>query len=131
MVRFLTEMSEAADSTPRPLDRLEGEAREHAIRVAVYATAAGHRLGIRGRDLRALRIAAEGHDLADSGRADASSIAQEVIRAAKWFDLALHGSQAPRPLSDVASEFLTRSEFSPEVVQALLDVQPLIQPVGT
>lgn len=130
-------MNEPAASHPRTLDRLGPWEREHAVRVAVYATATAHRLGLRGNDLVEIRIAGEAHDLDEEVLSTYSdgilaAIHGPIVRVAEWFDLNLHGSPSgeARPLDEVTADLRAQRGFDQEVVEALLVVQRVIQPVG-
>ena len=90
---------------------------EAGHRAAVYAVATAQRLG--RDDLIAVRIAAETEDSRD-----------EVVRLARWFDSSTY-PPASAPLSEAeALRQLDDQGFSPEIVAAFRQVQPLIQPVG-
>jgi response regulator RpfG family c-di-GMP phosphodiesterase len=175
-------MNEPLASYFRTIDRHAPWERGHAERVAVYATATAHALGIRGEELREVRIAAEAHDVGkmpllvaghedwrrhpDLGIALLSEFSPtihaavrhhherwdgsgypdglrgheiprtaQIIGLAEWFDVAFHGSpfSEARPLQAVQAELRAKAGvwFEGEVIEALLKVQRVIQPVGT
>jgi response regulator RpfG family c-di-GMP phosphodiesterase len=68
-------------------------------------------------------------------KGDTIPIGAQVIGLAEWFDVALHGAPfaAARPLESVREELRAKADiwFAGEVVEALLAVQRVIQPVGT
>lgn len=86
-----------------------------ADRAAVYAVATADCLG--REDLLAVRLAAALEDDSD-----------EVVRLARWFDAATF----PLPARMTVSQALAALDegFSPKIVEAFRQVQPLIQPVG-
>ncbi|MGV3618352.1 MAG: HD-GYP domain-containing protein [Fimbriimonas sp.] len=59
----------------------------------------------------------------------------QVVGAAEWFDVARHGSpfSEARTLESVRAELTAKAGvwFETEVIEALLEVQRVIQPVGT
>lgn len=175
-------MNETLASYFRTMENYSPWERGHAERVAVYATATAHALGIRGNELRDLRIAAEVHDvgklplfmagdedwrqhpdlgvgmLAEFSPAIQAAVrhhherwdgtgypdglrgpeiprAAQIIGLAEWFDVAFHGSpfSEARPLEMVQAELRAKVGiwFEGEVIEALLKVQRVIQPVGT
>lgn len=174
------------------LDRHDAGQRAHATRVAVYAVAAGERLGLSDEDLATLRLAALLHDvgklalepallskagpvtadevgrlrshaaaaesalapypwaqgaipvvLAHHERADGSgypegradpSLASQLVGLAEGFDVQAHGAVwrpgSGRQAAVRWAEAEAGRGFAREAVEALLAVEPLIQPVG-
>jgi len=112
----------------------------HAERVSVYAVATGERLGLDPAHLIKLRLGAElgglagaDPDLIELTADDKRS--QEIIRLCRDFDRFRSGVGGDTAADDTKSaEWLdleARIEFEPEIVDALLAVQVVIQPVGT
>lgn len=188
------EQNDIVRSLLKALDLHGPGERSHAERVAVYAVATGHELGLRDQELLDLRFAATLHDVGkvkvDSGlvnklgRLDENEIeamklhaelSLEMLEGFEWLKPALpmiihhherwDGQGYPTGLGAnliplgariiaVAEAFdaLTtdagwnnpvtdkeaieelraceKTQFDPEVVQAFVKVQPLIQPVG-
>jgi len=187
------EQNEQIKSLLKVLDLHGPGERAHAERVAVYAVATGHAMGVRDQDLLDIRFAATLHDVGkvkvdaglvrklgklDEEEIDAMKLHAElslemlegfpwlqpclpyiihhherwdgagyptglaknliplgarIIAVAEAFDVMASGSgwSGRRSESDALQELkaCAGSQFDPEVVQAFLTVQPLIQPL--
>jgi hypothetical protein len=107
--------------------------RERAERIAVYAVAVGHRIGVGSDGLLGLRFTAELHGIDDVEPELRAAIARDemsehIVRLCQEFDLRNHGF-AEEGVEWLKHEAL--SEFAQGLVDALLAVQAVIQPVGS
>jgi len=111
----------------------------HADRVAVYAVAAAHELGISGDALSDLAIAAWLHDVeaVPQELAHVATVGGQqaaIIAAAEALDLLLHGVEGTQTLDrpEARSQFLglAGGSHDRQIVEALLAIEPRIQPVG-
>ncbi len=179
----------------RDLDRHSEGERNHAERVAVYATATANELGVTGEDLMTIRYGALLHDIGkvrldgdllrkvgkltddelsdlhrhselsldvvasypfltatmpilrhhherwdgtgypDGLAGDAIPLGARIVAVCEAFDTLVSGSpwQGPAHEEEAIGELLEceGEQFDPNVVDAFLRVQPLIQPVGS
>jgi len=114
--------------------------RHRAERVAVYAVATGERLRMNVDQLLPLRLAAELRGIASVdddlfGMTAKDDQSLSIIRLAAEFDSRRSGFQGHPQLSDAECEdWLISSatkEFDQSIVEAMLAVQKVIQPIGT
>ncbi len=121
-------------------DRQSPGVRTHAERVAVYSVAVGQRLGWGPKRLVRLRVAAELSDIValdpeiEALRA-VDSTSRSIVRLCAQFDLlrSASGGDDAAEDEDCAAwlQAQVRAGFPAKLVDALLAVQSLIQPIGT
>jgi response regulator RpfG family c-di-GMP phosphodiesterase len=139
------------------LRELVGEspkAKRHAERVAVMAVATAYELGVSGDELLLVRIAAELHDVSLVGQFDEVApiikarlerwdgsgrprglvgedipIAARIVGLVEHFDNAAYDNGGDEQAALDELWLHSGTLFDPDVVEAFLRVQPLIQPV--
>ena len=114
--------------------------RAHGERVAVYSVATGHKLGLDASDLLNVRVLAELSEIPNAiseiaPNAIQNSTYREVVALCKNFDARRSGYGELSAMSDAeAVTWLDRDArltYSAALVDALLAVQAIIQPIGT
>ena len=113
---------------------------DRAARLAVYAVATGEHLGMDSDQLIAIRLAAQLHRITEIDDQLRQLITKDetirtIIRLSEAFDERRFGSRGQAQMSDrECLAWLNQqhgAEYPSEIVDALIAVQSVIQPIGT
>ncbi len=116
------------------------EVRARAERVSVYAVATAHRLGWDSMQLIGIRVAAEIHGISQVDPqllrlAANDEVGDAIVRLCRAFDARRYGVGEVTQLTDEQCirwlQTEAPSEFGSDIVDALIGVQSVIQPIGT